>query len=163
MDYAFKYAVLHAVSCTQNLVQIQMQYTKHKQCWCDRSVDLLHTSDWTQCVMMIRSHIIRDIFLLSFLSFFFITLQVIIQATVGDGIRGDIAIDDITFTPFCIASSSTLPTVPTTIPTKPPTLPPGCGPDEFTCDNGQCIPISARCDGKSSECSDSSDERNCGM
>ncbi|XP_072014818.1 MAM and LDL-receptor class A domain-containing protein 1-like [Amphiura filiformis] len=85
--------------------------------------------------------------------------QVIIQATVGDGIRGDIAIDDVSFTPQCVASGATLPVVPTDTPTLPPTQAPPCG--GFLCNNGECLPASVRCDG-TPDCSDTSDEINCG-
>jgi hypothetical protein len=36
----------------------------------------------------------------------------------------------------------------------------GCGDDEFTCSDGTCVPIFARCDAKN-DCSDNSDETNC--
>ena len=32
---------------------------------------------------------------------------------------------------------------------------------QFTCGNGQCVPLSARCNNVN-ECSDGSDEQNCG-
>ena len=37
---------------------------------------------------------------------------------------------------------------------------PTCTRFEWTCDNGDCIPIDGHCDGRT-ECSDRSDERNC--
>ena len=37
----------------------------------------------------------------------------------------------------------------------------GCTVAQFTCANGQCVPISARCNNVN-ECSDGSDEQNCG-
>ena len=36
-----------------------------------------------------------------------------------------------------------------------------CTSNEFTCANHQCVPISSRCNGRE-ECSDGSDESNCG-
>ena len=38
----------------------------------------------------------------------------------------------------------------------------GCSSTQFTCSNGQCVPISARCNNVN-ECTDGSDEQNCGM
>jgi hypothetical protein len=90
-----------------------------------------------------------------------LSFQVIIEATVGDGSRGDIAIDDVSFTPQCVASSIDLPVIPTLIPTNQPTQVPPCGPGEFMCNNGQCLPVSVRCDGNP-DCSDTSNEINCG-
>ena len=37
----------------------------------------------------------------------------------------------------------------------------GCSSTQFTCSNRQCVPISARCNNVV-ECTDGSDERNCG-
>ena len=37
----------------------------------------------------------------------------------------------------------------------------GCTSDQFTCANGQCVPMAARCDGNI-DCTDGSDESNCG-
>ena len=36
----------------------------------------------------------------------------------------------------------------------------GCTEDEFTCNNGQCIPMTHRCN-KVADCNDKSDERKC--
>ena len=38
----------------------------------------------------------------------------------------------------------------------------GCTSVQFTCANGQCVPVSARCNNVR-ECTDGSDEQNCGM
>ena len=37
----------------------------------------------------------------------------------------------------------------------------GCSTNQFTCANGQCVPVASRCNGVR-ECSDGSDEANCG-
>ena len=36
-----------------------------------------------------------------------------------------------------------------------------CGAKQYVCENGRCIDLNARCDGKN-DCSDNSDEQNCG-
>ena len=67
----------------------------------------------------------------------------------GISYLGDIAIDDITFTPDCITNGSR-----PVFPTKPPI----CGTSQFTCITYQkCIPISQKCDGIK-QCVDGSDE-----
>ena len=37
----------------------------------------------------------------------------------------------------------------------------GCTTTQFTCSNGQCVPLTARCN-NINECADGSDEQNCG-
>ena len=37
-----------------------------------------------------------------------------------------------------------------------------CTSSQWTCSNGQCIPSSYRCDGGTPDCTDGSDELNCG-
>ena len=37
----------------------------------------------------------------------------------------------------------------------------GCDSDEFTCDNGQCVPSDYQCDADN-DCADYSDEQGCG-
>lgn len=36
-----------------------------------------------------------------------------------------------------------------------------CFPNEFTCENGECVPAGSRCD-RRPDCRDRSDERDCG-
>ena len=86
--------------------------------------------------------------------------QVLIEATVG-GKYGDIAIDDVSFTPACKEFTGTFPSVPP--PTKIPvmtTVNP-CLPGQFACSDGSCIDILLLCDGNN-DCADKSDEANCG-
>ena len=40
---------------------------------------------------------------------------------------------------------------------------PGCNRDEWKCSNGECIPAEWRCDNVRYDCSDNSDEENCGI
>ena len=64
--------------------------------------------------------------------------QIVIEAITGEWYQGDIAIDDISFTPGCLADRrSTLSPDYVTI-----TPPPGCKSGEFGCDatGSQCIP-----------------------
>ena len=37
----------------------------------------------------------------------------------------------------------------------------GCSTSQFTCNNGQCVPLSSRCN-NDGECNDGSDELDCG-
>lgn len=80
--------------------------------------------------------------------------RVIIEAVVGHGYKGDIAIDDISFTPDCqvLPAGATLPAVFTT--------PSSCGAGKLPCKNGQCISSTNFCNFRP-DCSDSSDEANC--
>ena len=80
--------------------------------------------------------------------------RVIIEAVVGHGFKGDIAIDDISFTLDCkvMPAEVTLPAIRTT--------PSSCGAGKLPCNNGQCIPSQNFCNFRP-DCSDSSDESKC--
>lgn len=87
--------------------------------------------------------------------------QVVIEAVVGDGYAGDIAIDDTSFTTGCILANVNLVTVST-----PPTTtldPSSCeAKGEFTCVSDQsCISPWQVCD-FTPQCQDGSDEKDCG-
>nr|XP_054757008.1 MAM and LDL-receptor class A domain-containing protein 2-like [Lytechinus pictus] len=87
--------------------------------------------------------------------------QVIIEATRGDNVRGDIAIDDTSFSSACQISPTPLPDVSTIAPTVPLTTLPPCDPNSYQCRNGSCIDIDMRCDG-TPDCPENEDEMNCG-
>ncbi|XP_030849653.1 MAM and LDL-receptor class A domain-containing protein 2 [Strongylocentrotus purpuratus] len=87
--------------------------------------------------------------------------QVIIEATRGDDVRGDIAIDDTSFSSACQFSSNPLPDVTTPAPTVPLTTLPACDPNSYQCKNGSCIDKNLRCDG-TPDCPENEDEMNCG-
>lgn len=95
--------------------------------------------------------------------------QIIIEAKVGDNYKGDIAIDDISFTPDCQTSSNTLPPPPATqgpsgSTIRPPvTRPSNCNPSsQFTCTSDRtCIKKNQVCDFRKN-CADGSDEAQCG-
>ncbi|CAB4029849.1 MAM and LDL-receptor class A domain-containing 2-like, partial [Paramuricea clavata] len=82
--------------------------------------------------------------------------QIVIEATVGASYQGDIAIDDLSFTPGCIIESSTT-LVPTgfTVPTSIT-----CQVGQMSCDDGQCIAANKYCNFRK-DCTDGSDEKNC--
>ena len=87
--------------------------------------------------------------------------QVIIEATRGDGIRGDIAIDDTSFSDGCQFDTNPLPVVSTPVPTQPLVTLPVCDPNTYQCRDGSCIDIDLRCDG-TPDCPEAEDELNCG-
>jgi hypothetical protein len=84
--------------------------------------------------------------------------QIVVEATSTGGYYGEIAIDDTSFTPGCVIDNSPFPSI-TPVPTT--TTTPRCGLGNFECKSGQCIPGNKVCNFKP-DCSDSSDEINCG-
>ncbi|XP_077864144.1 MAM and LDL-receptor class A domain-containing protein 1-like [Saccoglossus kowalevskii] len=81
--------------------------------------------------------------------------QILFEAVIGSGVFGYISIDDISFTPDCVTTTASLPVVDPPTPTPNP-----CG-EMFTCNNGDCIDMSLKCDFRS-DCADNSDELVCG-
>ncbi|XP_012586720.1 PREDICTED: MAM and LDL-receptor class A domain-containing protein 1 [Condylura cristata] len=91
--------------------------------------------------------------------------QIMVEASVGDGFTGDIAIDDLSFM-GCTLYFGNLP-VDLSIPPAtliPATLPPhNCTDDEFICSpSGHCIKEIQKCDFRY-DCPDKSDESSCVM
>ncbi|XP_074051330.1 MAM and LDL-receptor class A domain-containing protein 1 [Macrotis lagotis] len=91
--------------------------------------------------------------------------QILVEAAVGDGFTGDIAIDDLSFMD-CTLYPGNLPLNLTTPPGTmiPVTLPPhNCTDDKFVCrSNGHCIEKIQKCDFRYN-CPDKSDEASCVM
>ncbi|CAF1136413.1 unnamed protein product [Didymodactylos carnosus] len=85
--------------------------------------------------------------------------QVVLEAIVGKGHAGDIAVDDTSFTPECSLGNVGL----VTVTTQPTTITPNpCQPNEFLCiENRQCINGTLVCDFKK-DCLNGSDEAACG-
>lgn len=82
--------------------------------------------------------------------------QIIITGVTGPSYQGDIAIDDISFTPSC-QFGGIIPGQPTVKPTQPPACSNG-----FSCDGGsKCLLKSQVCN-FINDCTDKSDEANCG-
>uniref|UniRef100_A0A3Q3ANM4 MAM and LDL receptor class A domain containing 1 n=1 Tax=Kryptolebias marmoratus TaxID=37003 RepID=A0A3Q3ANM4_KRYMA len=78
--------------------------------------------------------------------------QILIEGTVGDDFKGDIAIDDLSFLD-CETLDVTTP--------APTVLPHSCPEGQFVCGAyGECVDLSQVCDFKR-DCSDGSDETNC--
>ncbi|XP_053429225.1 MAM and LDL-receptor class A domain-containing protein 1 [Nycticebus coucang] len=91
--------------------------------------------------------------------------QILVEASVGDGFTGDIAIDDLSFMDCTIYPGRLpveLPTPPET--SIPVTLPPhNCTDSEFVCrSDGHCIEKIQKCDFRY-DCPDKSDESSCVM
>jgi hypothetical protein len=88
--------------------------------------------------------------------------QVVLEAIVGNGHLGDIAIDDTSFTPGCVLANVELVTVTTPVP--PTTTPNPCAANnQFMCiENRQCIDKEKVCDFKIDCPSGGSDEAECG-
>jgi hypothetical protein len=85
--------------------------------------------------------------------------QLVIEGTsIKKTANGEIALDDITFTPNCLLDNSPFPSI-TPVPTT--TTVPRCGLGNFECKSGQCISNSKVCNFKP-DCSDGSDETECG-
>ncbi|XP_017724713.1 PREDICTED: MAM and LDL-receptor class A domain-containing protein 1 isoform X2 [Rhinopithecus bieti] len=91
--------------------------------------------------------------------------QILVEASVGDGFTGDIAIDDLSFLDCTLYPGNLpadFPTPPET--SVPVTLPPhNCTDNEFVCrSDGHCIEKMQKCDFKY-DCPDKSDEASCVM
>ncbi|KAM9839717.1 MAM and LDL-receptor class A domain-containing protein 1 [Aulostomus maculatus] len=82
--------------------------------------------------------------------------QVTFEGKVGRSPKGDICLDDITFSPGCLLAASTGKEV------TPPPPPAGSCPVGFLpCENGQCFSQGQKCD-FNDDCSDGTDEEDCG-
>ncbi|XP_069015480.1 MAM and LDL-receptor class A domain-containing protein 1 [Embiotoca jacksoni] len=82
--------------------------------------------------------------------------QVMFEGKVGRSPKGDICLDDITFSPGCLLASSARPTDNT------PTPPAGSCPSGFLpCENDRCFPPGQSCD-FTDDCGDGTDEKDCG-
>ncbi|XP_077628606.1 MAM and LDL-receptor class A domain-containing protein 1 [Crocuta crocuta] len=91
--------------------------------------------------------------------------QILVEASVGDGFTGDIAIDDLSFMDCTLYPGN----LPVDLPTPPEasapvTLPPhNCTDDEFVCrSSGRCVEKIQKCDFRY-DCPDQSDESLCAM
>ncbi|KAM5235404.1 MAM and LDL-receptor class A domain-containing protein 1 [Ctenodactylus gundi] len=91
--------------------------------------------------------------------------QLLVEASVGDGFTGDIAIDDLSFIDCSLHPGN----LPVDIPAPPETsvpitLPPhNCTDNQFVCrDDGQCVENIQKCDFRN-DCADKSDESFCVM
>ncbi|XP_054528856.1 MAM and LDL-receptor class A domain-containing protein 1-like [Pan troglodytes] len=91
-------------------------------------------------------------------------MEILVEASVGDGFTGDIAIDDLSFMDCTLYPGNLpadLPTPPET--SVPVTLPPhNCTDNEFVCrSDDHCVEKMQKCDFKY-DCPDKSDEASCG-
>ncbi|XP_064410804.1 MAM and LDL-receptor class A domain-containing protein 1 [Latimeria chalumnae] len=82
--------------------------------------------------------------------------NIIFEGQVGKGSKGDIALDDLTFTKECILSSSHFPD---DAPTQPPAG--SCPQGYLECQNGKCYRAEQSCDFVN-DCGDNTDEKECG-
>ncbi|KAM6977638.1 MAM and LDL-receptor class A domain-containing protein 1 [Aplochiton taeniatus] len=82
--------------------------------------------------------------------------QVLFLGKIGPSAKGDICLDDITFSPGCLlaSTSGTGETTP-----SPPTA--TCPLGSLQCENGQCFTSEQRCD-FTDDCGDGTDEKDCG-
>ncbi|XP_077978864.1 MAM and LDL-receptor class A domain-containing protein 1-like [Glandiceps talaboti] len=84
-----------------------------------------------------------------------VKFQVVIEGVRGNGDRGDVAVDDISFTPGCsLDAVQTLP--------QGTTAPPSCSTGEKMCSDGTCMPLTEFCNFRQ-DCQDDSDEVKCPM
>lgn len=59
--------------------------------------------------------------------------EVVIEGFVGDDYRGDIALDDLSFTAECLPYDGVLPVQPDVVTTVAPSNPHSCSPAQFNC------------------------------
>ncbi|XP_062336134.1 MAM and LDL-receptor class A domain-containing protein 1 [Osmerus eperlanus] len=90
----------------------------------------------------------REIALASHVDF-----RVMFEGTVGHTAKGDVCLDDITFSSGCLLSSSS--------PGEPPSPPGPCLPGLLQCKNGRCFSPKQLCD-FTDDCGDGTDEKDCG-
>uniref|UniRef100_A0A3Q3L091 MAM domain-containing protein n=1 Tax=Mastacembelus armatus TaxID=205130 RepID=A0A3Q3L091_9TELE len=82
--------------------------------------------------------------------------QIMFEGKVGRSPKGDICLDDITFSPGCLLASSG------EIEANTPPPPAGSCPSTFLpCENGRCFTLGQRCD-FADNCGDGTDEKDCG-
>ncbi|XP_039549254.1 MAM and LDL-receptor class A domain-containing protein 1 isoform X2 [Pimephales promelas] len=90
--------------------------------------------------------------------------QILVEGTVGDDFRGDIAIDDLSFLgcqPYEGELPSKEPSTSAPLPPLSAAPPHSCTPDQFVCSTArECVSLNQVCD-FTPDCSDSSDEEHC--